>query len=399
MCNEVPILLTKQRLKYYLDKGIVPDHLKVGNIYNIPVNKLAPCSSDDVMVEYKCDYCGLKSGEIRYRVYNLRKSNALYINKDVCNSNACIYKRKIDNWTYMQNNGLLKLGVEGYWFFRENRLKELKHYLEKNIKDIDKDKIKLQGDREINLIRRAFRRHNEWITDALIELGYSYKNLFLVERGYFNIYDNFEREIRNFINNYGFFPKLDNIVNDIGISSSILYYHIDSIQSLKEKMKYRDTYELIDKTGYRNKSVYEFITAQLLIYNNLLTTKEQRDVKVFPNREIKSDFKLNVEKNNKDIHIEIWGRDKEDKTEFGVRYNEQRKRKEELYNKHSIKNHLISIEAKQIFNGKAISKSVKELAYFLSNELNITILPFDNIEFIKDLYPVTNERIGPTRAS
>src|SRR5206468_5382423 len=80
-----------------------------------------------IIVELQCDYCGKKFN----RMYS---DHTLIRNRDIVHKDACEgcrdYKSK-EVMNYKQSVGLLTKKDNGYWTFKENRLKELNLFLKK----------------------------------------------------------------------------------------------------------------------------------------------------------------------------------------------------------------------------------------------------------------------------
>ena len=85
--------------------------------------------------------------------------------------------------------------------------------------------------------------------------------------------------------------------HNLDIPSSTIQY-FGGIEKLKNDIGYIGE-DLIDDSGFRNRSHYEYIVAQFLIYNNISYIREQHPFPK-PYDNLRSDFTF--EKSNGDIY-------------------------------------------------------------------------------------------------
>ena len=150
---------------------------KYNDSFQVSIEHLLDNST--IYIEYECDYC--------HKVLPKKYCNYIQTkNKDIIHADSCkecyMKIKRIEEFEYKQKMGLLKKGMPFYWYFRENRMNELKIYLEKHghINNITKK------NNEGYLIYYNFESYNDSIENAIEELGY---NLDIVKerktRGYY----------------------------------------------------------------------------------------------------------------------------------------------------------------------------------------------------------------------
>jgi len=157
----------------------------------------------------------------------------------------------------------------------------------------------------------AFKRHNHSIIDAVKELGLEAdkldfrENAMLLDKyysiDYFKDFDNLKVIIEDFIFKYKKFPTTNELRLNYNIPESVIRKY-GGIEKIRLLMEYNNSNDFIDDNGFKNKSSYEYITAQFLIHNNVFYLREQHP---FPSNEknYRSDFMFIV--NGKQIHCEI----------------------------------------------------------------------------------------------
>lgn len=174
--------------------------------------------------------------------------------------------------------------------------------------------------------------------------------------GYYNDFEVFKMEIQKLINKLNRFPTQREILNELKIGQQYIKKH-GGMYEIKRKMNYNDSHDLVDKSGFFNKSVYELIVANFLIENNISYLREQT---ISNDHNFRSDFTFVTDKEEL-IHVELWGYLKTNKTKIAVEYNKVRKEKETLYKQLGI--NYISIEPSIFYkmNYNKIQKSLTEI--------------------------------------
>jgi len=257
----------------------------------------------------------------------------------------------------------------GYYNLRENRLKELNNYIVEH-KYIDN----IYHDKDGESIYAAFNRRKESINNAIIDLGYDINDVRkTIPRRYYNDFSKIEEKLWDFINIHKRFPKRIEIVKDLKIDQRYIDKN-GGINGLKSKINYIDDNDLIDDRGDYNKSLLEWQVANFLIAQGL-KDNYKREQYPFPKEEgyFRSDFTFYIE--DKELHIEVWGTDKNDFHDKRAKhYQETRIKKEHLYDKYNIM--LISLEYEYF------QTSYNDIIQYLYNKLNCyLILPFKTIDY------------------
>lgn len=223
-------------------------------------------------------------------------------------------------------------------------------------------------DRWYNIIKYC-KKYNYNIDDLCARLGYDYANFKKVRspRGYYSNYENVKCSINEFINKRGYFPTLKELNYDLHISSYMIKKH-GGINKIKDDMHYIGN-DLIDDSGFRNHSHYEYIIAQFLLHNNISYLREQHPFPV-PYNNYRSDFTFKT-KNEEIIHLEVWGYTDKDKSKIAKKYNKIKNQKIQLYKKYNIK--FISIEPSLFSNTlDDLQLNLKDmLSEILDSKLNI----------------------------
>lgn len=226
---------------------------------------------------------------------------------------------------------------KGFWLKKENRLNELKEFIESGNK--------------INELRHIYPtlyeqilKHDRFVEFLIEELGYDIDNIMPIKtKGFFKNFEEVKKRILKFINKEGRFPLFNEITDNLKIGRRYIAMH-GGINGLKSKIKHDDV--LVDLRGDYNKSVGELMFANFLVSNNL-TNKYKREQKPFAGLNFRSDFTFYLK--DKEIHVEIWGYPKENMSGKSIEYNKKRAFKEEVYSWHKDNIVLISIEYK-VFN-------------------------------------------------
>lgn len=275
-----------------------------------------------------CDYCNTLMEGKTYKDYMVRVNNHL-TKKYACYK--CTKKKAYEANMHKSKLGLMKKTDMGYYKVRENRMRELRKYLEEN-KTID-------GIWDTRLYA-VFNSHKHDILEAIKELGYDESKMRSQKpKGYWDNIEPILEAVETFIRVYDRFPRRDDLRNEFNVCNKAINNH-GGMNTLRKLVNYQKDTDLIDKNGDLNRSTYELITANFLIENRIDYKREQYP---FPRteRRFRSDFTFTY--NGEVYHIEVWGFPKGNyKSPFSAFYNEKRKEKEKLYKKYGI--NLISIE-------------------------------------------------------
>ena len=250
----------------------------------------------------------------------------------------------------------------GYWQSKDNLLYELNEYINEygtlvNIRDKTIKSKKLYY---------AILRQKYNIDILAKELGYDINTLRPIKQTIlYETKEQMKLVIENFITEYNRFPTVNDFRYTLGINSHILKKH-NGIYNLKKLVNWKEEYNLIDDNGWYNKSSYEYITAQYLIYNNVSYKREQHP---FPKDEgdFRSDFMFET-KDDFFIHCEVWG------MECMKGYEEVKNYKLELYNKYNIP--LTSLDY-SVFT-QSYKKTQEVLHKIFSRYMELEFKTFDN---------------------
>lgn len=325
-----------------------------------------------IRINFKCDYCYILFSRT-YGDYVVIKNREI-INKDACSK--CKGKKQIEITKFKQENNLLGIECDGYWTFPENRLKELKLYIDRH-----GTLMNLYSTKDGNKISSAFNRYNHSIQDAVSDLGYNLTdvqysedelNIPFKHYAFFDDFSNLEQLVTMFIDKHGNFPTTEQMRNELDISSRIIQKH-GGIYEIKRKMGYSINSDFVDDNGWFNLSSYEYMVAQYLIHNTDITYK--REQMPFPKFEgnFRSDFTFYL-KNGDNIYVEVWGNDDLNSDDRSNEYNKVKYRKIDLYNKYNL--NLISIE-KSTF-GKSMKNIQRELYNAFKPYVNLKYKNIDN---------------------
>lgn len=221
-----------------------------------------------------------------------------------------------------------------------------------------------------NHITMMCNKYNYNIQELCQELGYDYWKL----KGrntpinYYRNYDVLKSTIQNFIDENGYFPTIKELKHNFEIPPTTIQY-FGGIEKIKNDIGYIGD-DLVDDSGFRNRSHYEYIVAQFLIHNNIAYKREQHPFPT-PYDNLRSDFTF--EKTDGEIyHLEVWGYNKSDADGSRSKmYCERKNQKLELYSKYNI--NLISVENEVFSNSfDGIQLKLKELlSDILKSELKI----------------------------
>jgi len=290
----------------------------------------------------KCDYCD----EIKDMLY---QTYLLNINSTEIHRYSCIHCKDIKKKELARRKqvlGKLTRDDSHYWTYKENILKELQTFIDKYdcVNEINFNDHQLYN---------AIIKHKHNIEDLVKELGYSINEIYNYKPyGYYNDKDNLVSEVQLFIDKYGKFPSQNELSSQMGMASSHVYKHFESLSKLKSFMGYNDENDLIDRRGDSNRSLYELYLANYLVSQGLENNykREQHPFKKFDKKlKYRSDFTL-YPKNDKVIHVEVWGDKSGGVGQLFGSYCEIRKLKEEQYAKYSDEFTLVGIEP-EVFLG------------------------------------------------
>lgn len=155
-----------------------------------------------------------------------------------------------------------------------------------------------------NNILTMCRNYGYDIQDLCTELGYDYWDLKGRNKplNYYSDYNVLKQTISSFIDEYGYFPTIKELKHNFDVPPSTIQ-SFGGIEKIKNDIGYTED-DLIDDSGFRNRSHYEYIVAQFLIHNNISYTREQHPFPE-PNDNWRSDFTF--EKSDGTIyHLEVW---------------------------------------------------------------------------------------------
>jgi len=308
LTETVIVKWSNQNKKYYINLGYT--FTNYNDEFEVKVADISKGSHINVVI--LCDYCKIETKTLYYAKYN---SNHKHNPNDSCNH--CLSKHRSFSFDYNNRK------PRRYWENRDNRLKELKLYLDEYVSF----EHAYSNGKGHNLITQ-FKKYNDDINSAIKELGYSDNCLYLTKDYYTDI-NNLADLIKPIIKKYERFPTYTEISNELGFKSKILGLR-ENLAKIKQILNYHDENDLVDDRGFLNRSSYEYITAQFLIYNNKPYRREQRPFsETNEGTNYRSDFTL-YSVDNKEIHLEIWGLvDTYD-------YDKKMKDKMDLYHKYNI---------------------------------------------------------------
>lgn len=304
-------------------------------IFQVKVSDLSTSSA--TRVDVQCDYCGSLSN-IRYADYTQTISK--YIDKDACLNCAHLKREDILQHKLKNNNVSFNTRTRGRWQNEQYVLGQLEKYIEEQGHIGRKKETELEW---MGIIR-GLTNLNIDIDDAVKQLGYSVEELWLRRpNGYYDDFETLKEDLNHFINEHDRFPTQVEMANELGIYR-INYEKHGTIDEIKMKMGYCDKEDLVDLTGYINKSSYELIVANYLIEYDIPYKRDQFPFKKINNKYLyRSDFTFYLT-NGEELHCEIWGGKRDSpKEESGIfeSYNETMEIKLNLYKKYNIR--LISI--------------------------------------------------------
>ncbi|MGG3802517.1 hypothetical protein [Metabacillus fastidiosus] len=368
LTKTLPMRWNSNNKKRYVDLNY--SFTKMGEEFEVKVEHLPVHAKNEVKVE--CDYCRDIKGVINHfsKQFANYLSERKYIPKDSCEE--CKYIKMKENKEYRQEQGILTKDDNGWWTFRENRLLAVKEYLEKyhNFEGLLKNK-------EGKKLYHNIIKFQELPQNLAIELGYDLENELLYKRKPQKYYENIGKLIRDIQkiideNKLEFFPTVGMIMKELKIGHRVLKKHGGYIE-ISRKMDY-EPQNLVDNSGFVNRSKYERDTANYLIAQNLPYLREQYP---FEGYSFQSDFTFLVKGNPRIIHGEVWGFPKDSTSPRGIKYNINRKIKEKLYKQYNEEIELISIEGPETFDKKTFQQIQENLFKKFSPFFH---LPFEQVE-------------------
>ena len=214
---------------------------------------------------------------------------------------------------------------KGYWNSMDNVIKEFNNYYNKY-----KTFSNIQKVKEGLAIINALARHKTNYTKLALELGYSIQELGHVPYGWYDDFEVLKLDIIKLINLIKRFPTVLEIQKNLKIGSLVICKH-GGMQSIRNRIEYDDSSDLLDGNGYYNASSYEYMTSQFLIHNTNIEYERDVIISAIEGR-YNCDFRAKL-LNGDYIWIEVWG---------GLRggffntYEEAFKIKKELYKKHNL---------------------------------------------------------------
>lgn len=352
--QKVKVRVGNMRSRYEKLGYTVPTYVKNGKEtvhrnteIEIDINDLSERSH--IKVNVNCDECGIPF-KMEYRNYK-RSYTMQKINKVFCKK--CLNK----------SMAKYQISPKLAWNDKDYALEVLKKYIEKygTLKGMSMNN-------EGNVIRAQIRNYKYDLREMCDDLGYNYDELMglYYPEGYLYEKENLYSVIMEYIAQKGTFPTQNEMKMDLHIPTSVIQYFGGS-ESIKNDMNYTKD-DLIDESGFRNRSHYEYIVAQFLIHNSVTYTREQHPFPK-PYQNLRSDFTFEIN-SGETYHLEIWGYKEEDANGKRSRqYCKKKAEKIELYKKYNI--NLISIE-NDVFSNSFDS---------IQNRLSFILFPILNRKF------------------
>lgn len=326
--------ITGRNKRFYLEKGYIESN--VGNKIQVKLEDLPESCGSKLHVI--CDYC---DDEYIIRFCDYKRSLNKEIGKDACEK--CWHLKRQDVLNQKIKNGSIdNKTTRGYWSIPKNIYKELDDYIKEHGFAGKTERNNDESNNRWNMIHFGLKNNNLNLSEVIKELGYDEEDVLLRRpNGYYSDFSVLEKDIRGFIEENGRFPTQRELSKDLKIHRNDYSKH-GNLNEIKSKMEYDDSKDLIDGSGYINRSIYEVIVANYLIKQNIPYKREMRPFKKFDKKiNYKSDFTFYKE-DGKEIHCEIWGgaRSFNNQRSF-FEYDEKMKEKISLYKDYNIK--LISI--------------------------------------------------------
>lgn len=358
--KEVKVRWNNATREHYISKGYILT--KYEELLTVKVEDLFPGSS--VKVDVLCIYC--KNTFARPYSNVLNSIDKSFSKKYSCKS--CAPLKQVEELSEKQKRGLLDRENNGYWNFKENRIKELNNFIAKygNIDNMQKIDSGLY---------RSILKNDKSLYNILSDMNIKWETVSsLAPVGYYRNFNNLKLRLEEYILQFNKFPSISEVYSELGINMRDIGYH-GGMESVKEKMGYVDENDLVDDNGFRNNSRLEFIVAQYLIANNIHYKREK-----FPFEESMHRCDFLLEEDSGDVHyVEVWGYGKEDTSQQGVKYNISRNEKELLYKNAEL--NLISIEYEHLErkNSTYIQEYLKR-KFAVIEELSLLV--FDDSDYL-----------------
>lgn len=316
LTKNVTVKWHSRNKNHYQSKGYI--FTKMGDWFIVDIKDLTKGSHAEV--EILCDYCEEIVFKLPYLKYysNMNKDK---VAKNACNK--CRELKRVEGFDYSNRR------PRGYWSVRENRLSELKQYMEKY-----KTLENIYGNQEGHNLITQFKNNGHDINDGLKEIDLYDTERKYKPRDYYTDLSNLVNIVEPIIDEYGRFPTYNEIVNETGMHLNALNTK-ESIAEVRKILRYNIHENMVDDSGFLNRSSYEFIVAQFLLGNKITYKREQLP---FPSHEsnCRSDFTIYPE-NESEIHVEVWGVDDgtSDNTIY-ENYHEKMKNKKILYKQYEV---------------------------------------------------------------
>jgi len=276
-----------------------------GKRIEVNVSDLSPYSA--ARIDVKCFYC--KEIKVRrfHEVHQLMKKNPL--GRYSCFKCGHLQAKEIAAWK--QSKGLLKRTEKRYWSYKENRLKELKKYIE--------EYGTLEGMYKLSNLPHIFFVYDHDVKEAIIELGYSVEELTQTKKHY-DDYHVIKGKMEGFKALYKRLPSYEECKQSLQISMNhiLKYGGMNKIKTLFELNDSRNT-------------VYLKQLLRLYFEQHGIDYTENKEP--FSNYAYRSDFTAYL---SKKIHIEIWEYPPNDYDNIHQYYNENRREKERVYTLYAI---------------------------------------------------------------
>ena len=261
--KESEVTLNSANMNYYKDLGYeIPTSIRNyktsvarGTKITVKCEDLKKTSSYS-FVEVKCDYCG-EIKTISYRDYYKSLNSSIYIQKYCCK--GCLSHKKEDIKNMKHSMGIMKKEDKGYWTLEENRMYELKKYIN-DFKYLDHIYDSLEGSA---LATNSSIYDKGGFRGLILKCGFDINKVYLENKSKRTVNQLSEiiNTIEKFIELHNRFPKQTECADVLNIPNSHLSAY-GGIENIKKEMKYDDECDLIDDLGYKNKSTYEYFVAQ-----------------------------------------------------------------------------------------------------------------------------------------
>jgi len=370
MQEYVEITWASNNKKYFIEKGY--QYTKLGNKLVVKVSDLLSTSS--TRIDAKCSHCEItKPTPYKTVLYSLTETyrKTFYCGK--CRGKAI--KAEFDA---KQKLGLLKPGDNGYFSYTENIEKTLKEYIEENgtIDNLCANYSSLHD--------AVQQKDSRSLYEIVTDIGYNFKEISsMMPNGFYEDFDRVKEEIEGFIERNNRFPDVGEVINELRIHGRAIAFH-GGMEGLRQKMGYENEV-LIDDSGYKNRSIFEFKVAQYLIHNSIFA---KRDVTIFEGERYTCDFVIETN-NGEKYYIECWGYSLRDNHPLSEVYIKKKNIKVDLYKENNM--NLISIDLidTQNMSQEKFQIYLKDkFKEFIDKELVI----FKNVEFL-DVNNITNDEI------